>query len=77
MRKLNTTVHAVEVDEKGQQTGQQGVFGPDDDLPGWARKAITNPDVWEGSDDEPPAGGEDKPAGARGRRSARPDDSQQ
>jgi hypothetical protein len=46
-------------------------FGPGDDVPGWAAKQITNPDVWEsapkGADagaagdgaesDEPPLGG--------------------
>ncbi len=29
------------------ETGESGTFGPDDDLPGWADKAITNKDVYE------------------------------
>lgn len=49
-RKLNTYVHAHAVDDKGNVQSQ--VFGPDDDVPAWARKAITNPDVWEGEADE-------------------------
>ncbi len=38
-------------------------FGPGDDVPDWARKAITNPDAWDSaeakSDDDapPPQGG--------------------
>jgi hypothetical protein len=67
-RQLTTNVHAVELDEKGQQTGQAGVFGPGDDLPDWARKSITNPDVWAGPEDDG-----DKPA-ARGRRAPTKDD---
>lgn len=51
-RKLNTYVHAVERDDKGNTT-QSAVFGPDDDVPSWAQKAITNPDVWDGEADEP------------------------
>ena len=50
-RKLNTNVHAVTTDKDGNLLSQ--VFGPDDEVPGWARKAITNPDVWDGEDDEP------------------------
>lgn len=44
---LNTFVHVVERDGKGEvvRTGQ---FGPGEDLPAWAAKAITNPDVWDG-----------------------------
>jgi hypothetical protein len=61
-KKLNTYVHVVELDDKGNATGQAGVFGPDDDLPTWAAKSITNPDVW----DSPEQTG-DQPAG-RGRR---------
>lgn len=52
MRRLTTYVHAVERDDNGT-TLQSGTFGPGDDVPGWARKAITNPDVWDGQDDEP------------------------
>jgi hypothetical protein len=48
--KLNTFVHAVEVDSKGNRTGRDQVFGPDDDLSTpeneWALAAITNKDVW-------------------------------
>jgi hypothetical protein len=66
MRRLNTYVHAVELDDKGQQTGRQGSFGPDDDLSkpenAWVAKAITAPGVWDGDEDDG-----DKPA-ARGRR---------
>jgi hypothetical protein len=57
MSKLNTyvTVHRVE-------DGTSHTFGPDDSLPGWAVKGITNPDVWDGdapaSADEPDSGGE-------------------
>lgn len=41
-------------------------FGPGDEVPDWARKAITNPDAWDGaaedksdgeSDGPPPQGG--------------------
>lgn len=31
------------------------VFGPGDDLPGWAVDAITNPSVWEDSAERVPA----------------------
>lgn len=58
-KKLNTfvTVH--------DENFESHTFGPDDTLPGWAKKAITNPNVWvkdENSEDdedateEPPAG---------------------
>jgi hypothetical protein len=53
MRKLNTYVHAVGEGDNGETLSQ--VFGPDDELPEWARKAITNPKVWDG-EDGPPAG---------------------
>jgi hypothetical protein len=49
-RKLNTYVHAHAVDDKGNVQSQ--VFGPDDDVPAWARKAITNPDVWGNGNEE-------------------------
>jgi hypothetical protein len=50
-KKLKLFVHAVERDEQGNTTNS-GVFGPDDTVPAWARKAITNPDVWgDGEDD--------------------------
>jgi hypothetical protein len=51
MRKLNTYVHAHAVNDDGSVQSQ--VFGPGDTLPDWARKAITNPKVWDGEDDEP------------------------
>lgn len=44
MRTLNTYVHAV------GENGESQVFGPGDVLPDWARKAITNPKVWDGED---------------------------
>ena len=51
-RKLNTFVHVVEMDDNGNQTGRSQTFGPDDTVPGWARKAISNPDVWAEGDDD-------------------------
>ncbi|MEV0247962.1 hypothetical protein AB0H76_15320 [Nocardia sp. NPDC050712] len=39
-RKLATYVHVPDAD------GEYHVFGPDDDVPAWAVKAITNPGVW-------------------------------
>lgn len=51
MKKLNTFVHAFEVTEDGGP-GRSQQFGPDDEVPDWARKVITNPKVWDG-DDEP------------------------
>jgi hypothetical protein len=51
MRKLNTFVHAHTVDDTGNIQSQ--TFGPDDKVPAWAQKAITNPDVWDGEDDTP------------------------
>lgn len=43
-RKLTSYVHVVDED------GQAHAFGPGDDVPSWAEKAITNPDVWEADD---------------------------
>lgn len=40
MAKLNTYVHVHDKD------GISHAFGPDDTVPEWAAKAITNPDVW-------------------------------
>lgn len=40
MGRLNTTVHVAD------ETGTYQVFGPGDELPEWAEKAITNPKVW-------------------------------
>lgn len=48
MRKLNTFVHVHVTDDDGSVRSQQ--FGPGDDVPDWARDAITNPDVWDGED---------------------------
>lgn len=45
MRKLTAFVHVIVRDDDGNEV-QSGQFGPDDDLPSWAREAITNPDVW-------------------------------
>ena len=45
MKKLNTFVHVVEVNEDGSH-GRSGMFGPSDRLPDWAVNAISNPDVW-------------------------------
>ncbi|CRK59070.1 hypothetical protein [Alloactinosynnema sp. L-07] len=52
MRKLITHVHVTEIGEDGKPTGRSGTFGPADDLPDWARAAITNPFVWDGPVDE-------------------------
>lgn len=57
VKRLNTYVHVVEKNDKGEITNQ-GVFGPDDDLGksenAWVTKAITNKSVWaHGSGDEP------------------------
>ena len=49
-RNLTTYVHAVERLDDGSY-GRQGMFGPGDDVPDWARAAITNPNVWDGEDD--------------------------
>ncbi|AYN55789.1 hypothetical protein PP635_gp09 [Arthrobacter phage Auxilium] len=40
MSKLNTYVHVHDKD------GISHAFGPEDTVPEWAEKAITNPDVW-------------------------------
>lgn len=52
MAKLNTYVHVVERDKDGNQ-GRTGIFGPNDEVPAWAQKSITNPDVWDEGPDEP------------------------
>lgn len=44
--KLNTFVHATAVDKDGNIRSK--TFGPDDDVPDWAVRAITNPHVWVG-----------------------------
>lgn len=72
-RKLTAFVHVAERLEDGSY-GRQGTFGPSDDVPDWARAAITNPDVWDGEDDaqpepepEPEPGPLDRPRGNAGR----------
>jgi len=40
--KLATYVHVAD------ERDQMHVFGPDDTVPAWAAKKITNPDAWEG-----------------------------
>lgn len=54
MSKLKTYVHVHDAD------GVSHAFGPDDTVPGWAEKAITNPDVWA---DAPASESEDAPEG--------------
>jgi hypothetical protein len=39
-KELRTYVHVAD------ENGQYRVFGPGDDLPDWARSAITNPKAW-------------------------------
>lgn len=54
-KKLNTHVHAhrVEKDEQGRSfIAETREFGPDDELPDWAVKSITNPNVWAESDED-------------------------
>lgn len=58
MAKLNTNVHVADAD------GTYHVFGPADDLPEWAVKAIDNPKVWA---DEPEPE-KSKPAAVRGKK---------
>ena len=48
-KKLNTSVHVTDTE------GNSGTFGPDDDLPAWAEKAISNPDVWAEEEKKAPA----------------------
>lgn len=49
MGRLNTTVHVAD------ETGTYQVFGPGDELPEWAEKAITNPKVWADEPESVPA----------------------
>jgi hypothetical protein len=53
-KRLNTYVHVVEVDKDGMALngGRRETFGPSDDLPDWAEKSISNPDVFDGGKDE-------------------------
>lgn len=47
-KKLAYFVHVVDAD------GESHAFGPEDDVPGWAAKAITNPSAWgEEADGDP------------------------
>lgn len=73
MGKLNTFVHAVERDDRGDVTNS-GTFGPDDDLSkpenSWVPGAITNPDVWEGSGQDAKTVSSDADQSARPVRSA-------
>lgn len=41
---LRTYVHVRD------EAGEPHVFGPEDDLPGWAKDAITNPKAWDDYD---------------------------
>lgn len=71
-KKLNTYVHAVARDDKGNVTNT-GTFGPDDDLSkpenAWVADAVTNPDVWEDQDGKADEAKSADPATiARGRR---------
>lgn len=55
-RRLNTYVHV---------DGQ--AYGPGSDVPAEVAERITNPDVWEGSDEqEPPAPAKTRSARAKG-----------
>ena len=66
MSKLNTYVHVHDKD------GISHAFGPDDTVPAWAEKAITNPDVWA----EAPTGADESESaedGAAGNESGAPE----
>lgn len=47
-KRLNTYVGPVTDDR-----GLPYQFGPNDEVPDWAREKITNPDVWTDAEDEP------------------------
>ncbi len=52
-KRLNSYVHVTD------EHGASHAFGPDDDVPGWARSAIRNDAVWADPDhvtDATPAG---------------------
>gem|GEM_PF-5998759 len=49
MARLNTFVHVH------REGGLPVVFGPEDEVPDWAVKAITNPSVWADEPAEAPA----------------------
>jgi hypothetical protein len=52
------TVHVHVLDDNGQAH----IFGPGDQVPGWAVKKITNPHVWE---DGPATGSAEQDPGSR------------
>ena len=56
MSKLNSYVHVHDKD------GISHAFGPDDTVPEWAEKAITNPGVWAEAP-ESDEGGDELPEG--------------
>jgi hypothetical protein len=56
-KKLASTVHVADAD------GVVQVFGPGDDVPAWAEKAITNPKAWAEDEPEDP-----KPAASRAKK---------
>lgn len=64
----------------GKLTGYFGVrdrlgnvcsFGPDDDVPAWAAKQITNPSAWEGGSAPDSGGSDDGPPPRAGKGSGR------
>lgn len=46
--------------------GEPKAFGPDDTVPAWAAKQITNPAAWADSDGDPDASGDDGGSGDGG-----------
>lgn len=66
-RKLKTNVTVHPQDENGAVNGVGVTFGPSDTLPDWARKQITNPDVWEGEDGDSGGDAEQSDLAAAGR----------
>lgn len=60
MKTLARHVHVHDED------GVSHVFGPGDDLPGWARKAITNPKAWASDEPAPEPAPEPEPEPASG-----------
>ena len=64
MRRLKTFVHVRDAN------GVAHVFGPDDDVPGWAREAITHPRAWVEDAPKPTA---PKPKKSRKPKAPQPD----
>jgi hypothetical protein len=60
MARLASYVH-VQDDQ-----GANHVFGPDDEVPGWAEKAITNPKAWADAPAGPAMGDGEPPRAGRG-----------